>query len=53
VRAQRSRWERVTDNDEFVGRLSFVDRFPQYLMTCNQLWQSDSTAMFTGAVVVA
>jgi hypothetical protein len=33
VRAQRSRWERVTESDEFVGRLSLVDRLPQYLMT--------------------
>jgi hypothetical protein len=33
VRAQRSRWERVTEREEFVGRLSLVDRFPQYLIT--------------------
>lgn len=33
VRAQRSRWERVTERDEFVGRLSLVDRLPQYLIT--------------------
>jgi len=34
VRAQRSRWDRVTERDEFVGRLSLVERLPQYLMTC-------------------
>lgn len=33
VNAQRSRCESVTERDELVGRLSFVDRFPQYLMT--------------------
>jgi hypothetical protein len=33
VRAQRSFCERVTDMEELVGRLSFVERLPQYLIT--------------------
>ena len=27
----RSAWERVTEREELVGRLSFVSRLPQYL----------------------
>jgi hypothetical protein len=27
----RSAWESVTEREEFVGRLSFASRFPQYL----------------------
>lgn len=39
----RSSWSRVTLNEELVGRMSFVSRLPQYLMT----------AMLTGALQVA
>lgn len=39
----RSRWERVTEREEFVGRFRVESRFPQYF----------TTAMFTGAVVEA
>jgi hypothetical protein len=28
---RRWSWSRVTDNEEFVGRMSFVSRLPQYL----------------------
>jgi hypothetical protein len=31
VRVRRSDWERVTERDELVGRLSLGSRFPQYL----------------------
>lgn len=31
VRVRRSDWERVTERDELVGRLSLVSRLPQYL----------------------
>lgn len=31
VWVRRSRWERVTDREEFVGRLSVGSRLPQYL----------------------
>lgn len=31
VSVRRSFWERVTEIEEFVGRLSFGSRFPQYL----------------------
>jgi hypothetical protein len=31
VWVRRSDWESVTLRDEFVGRLSFASRFPQYL----------------------
>lgn len=34
VCVRRSDWERVTDTEEFVGRLSFGSRFPQYLNFC-------------------
>lgn len=27
----RLSWSRVTDKDEFVGKMSFVSRLPQYL----------------------
>lgn len=56
VNAQRSFCDRVTERDEFVGRLSFVERFPQYLITYKNISTSKrrvSTAMLTGAVVVA
>lgn len=32
VCVRKSSWERVTDNDELVGKLSLVSRFPQYLV---------------------
>ena len=31
VCVRKSSWERVTEMEEFVGRLSFGSRFPQYL----------------------
>lgn len=31
VCVRRSAWERVTETEEFVGRLSFASLFPQYL----------------------
>ena len=31
VWVRRSDWERVTEREEFVGRLSFASRLPQYL----------------------
>lgn len=31
VCVRRSDWERVTEMEELVGRLSFASRFPQYL----------------------
>lgn len=31
VRVRSDFCDKVTDNDEFVGRLSVVSRFPQYL----------------------
>jgi hypothetical protein len=31
VRVRRSSWERVTERELLVGRLSFASRFPQYL----------------------
>lgn len=31
VWARRECWERVTLREEFVGKLSLVSRFPQYL----------------------
>ena len=40
---RRSDWERVTEREELVGRLSLGSRFPQYFIT----------AMLTGAVVLA
>ncbi len=43
VCVRRSDWERVTEREELVGRLSFGSRFPQYFIT----------AIFTGAVVLA
>lgn len=30
---RRSDWERVTERDELVGRLSLASRLPQYLET--------------------
>lgn len=56
----RSAWARVTLRDEFVGRLSLVSRFPQYL-SCISVRVGIGTsctvylmtAMFTGAVVLA
>lgn len=32
VWVRRSAWERVTERDELVGRLSVGSRFPQYLI---------------------
>lgn len=32
VCVRRSDWERVTEMEELVGRLSFASRFPQYLV---------------------
>lgn len=34
VYVRRSFWERVTEIEELVGRLSFGSRFPQYLEFC-------------------
>jgi hypothetical protein len=31
VCVRKSAWERVTETEELVGRLSFGSRFPQYL----------------------
>lgn len=31
VWVRKSSWDSVTEIDEFVGRLSFGSRFPQYL----------------------
>ncbi len=31
VSVRRSRWESVTEREEFVGRLRVGSRFPQYL----------------------
>lgn len=61
VWVRRSDWERVTEREEFVGRLREGLRLPQYL---ELLCQSCSgvavggvvylmTAMLTGAVVLA
>ena len=58
VCVRRSAWERVTEMEELVGRLSFGSRFPQYL-TCQCAAGSDggayylTTAILTGAVVLA
>lgn len=56
----RSAWERVTEREEFVGRLSEESRLPQYLYCVSYVLErrrkaeSDlTTAMFTGAVVLA
>lgn len=32
VWVRRSDWDRVTEREEFMGRLSFVSRLPQYLL---------------------
>ncbi len=32
VCVRKSAWERVTETEELVGRLSFGSRFPQYLV---------------------
>lgn len=32
VRVRRSAWDRVTERELLVGRLSFASRFPQYLI---------------------
>lgn len=32
VRVRRSAWERVTEMEELVGRLSLGSRLPQYLL---------------------
>lgn len=58
VCVRRSDWERVTETEELVGRLSFGSRFPQYLDLSIQgeVWGRGlylTTAMLTGAVVLA
>jgi len=60
VWVRRSDWERVTEREELVGRLSLGSRFPQYLMTivsCASVYPRRlthfTTAMFTGAKVLA
>jgi len=61
VSVRRSDWERVTEREELVGRLSLVSRLPQYLVRFVSLGRSLRkrisfylmTAMFTGAVVLA
>jgi hypothetical protein len=60
VRVRRSAWERVTERELLVGRLSLASRFPQYLVdvsqrirTCEQASYYLTTAMLTGAVVLA
>lgn len=61
---RRSAWERVTERDELVGRLSVGSRFPQYLICQGQCGGGPvggrrkgsshlMTAMLTGAVVLA
>jgi len=58
VWVRKSAWERVTETEELVGRLSFGSRFPQYLdlsILC-EMWGRGcylTTAMLTGAVVLA
>jgi len=58
VCVRKSAWERVTETEELVGRLSFGSRFPQYLdllISC-AVWGRGphlTTAMLTGAVVLA
>ena len=46
VRVRRSDWERVTDRDELVGRLSLGSRFPQYLYTVNKIFQDRMNGIF-------
>jgi len=43
----RSAWERVTEREELVGRLSFVSRLPQYLFE-NKLDRGCSILGFQG-----
>ena len=61
---RRSDWDRVTDKEEFVGRLSFESRLPQYLRVVEgeRRYSRNGgmvkvpylmTAMLTGAVVLA
>ena len=38
VCVRRSRWERVTEMEELVGRFSFGSRFPQYLLLSVRIW---------------
>ena len=60
VCVRKSAWERVTETEELVGRLSFGSRFPQYLVLSIlfEVWGKGgviylTTAMLTGAVVLA
>jgi hypothetical protein len=60
VWVRRSDWDRVTEREEFVGRLRAVSRLPQYLNgevsgveEFNSRGPYLMTAMFTGAVVLA
>ena len=59
VCVRRSDWERVTETEELVGRLSFASRFPQYLKILltfvggQRRGKYFTTAMLTGAVVLA
>lgn len=66
VRVRRSDWERVTERELLVGRLSLGSRLPQYLGGWCQLRLGGgrgrggggegaylTTAMLTGAVVLA
>ena len=63
VWVRRSDWERVTEREEFVGRLRAGSRLPQYLesscQSCSKSVRGRKsgvyliTAMFTGAVVLA
>lgn len=58
VCVRKSAWDRVTETDELVGRLSFGSLFPQYLemLTRCEVWGRGryfTTAMLTGAVVLA
>lgn len=48
VCVRRSDCESVTDIEEFVGRLSFGSRFPQYLLSISVLfWRGRGGACFT------
>jgi hypothetical protein len=46
VRVRRSDWERVTEREELVGRLSLGSRFPQYLYTFSEVFRGGSNEIF-------
>ena len=49
---RRWSWSRVTEREEFVGKMSFVSRLPQYLEICvNRGWiKASQYALYAGNV---